>query len=203
MSKTTLLAILMLVLILILILIKESNNDSNQIVLKENSVMLAFGDSLTYGFGVDTESSYPNQIQKKTGLKVINAGVNGELSSEGLLRLPRLLKHEPDLVILCHGGNDILKKLQSRELKRNLLAMIVLIRQSGAKVLLVGVPNFGLFGFNTHDVYEEVADETGVLYENDILTDIQKNNTLKSDYVHPNKKGYEMMADTFIEVLKI
>ncbi|MDB2562723.1 GDSL-type esterase/lipase family protein [Sulfurimonas sp.] len=166
-------------------------------------MILAFGDSLTYGFGAGSDFSYPKQMQNKTGLKIINAGINGEFSAEGLERLPMFLEHKPELVILCHGGNDIINKLSTVELKENLLDMIQLIQDSGAKVLLIGVPNFGLFGFDTHEVYEEVADETNVLYEDEVLTSIQKDNSLKSDYVHPNKDGYEMMATRFIEVLKI
>ena len=99
MSKTTLLATFVLIAIVMLVVVKESQTDSNNIVLKEGSVIIAFGDSLTHGFGVEHEFSYPKWIQKKRGLEVINAGVNGELSSEGLLRLPMLLKHKPDLVI--------------------------------------------------------------------------------------------------------
>ena len=81
--------------------------------------------------------------------------------------------------------------------------MIKLIKQSGSEVLLVGVPDFTLFSFDTHSVYEEVADESGVLFEDEVLTHIELNRALKSDYVHPNEKGYEMMADAFIEILKI
>lgn len=193
---------LMLGIITILIIIKENKSNSKYIVLKEDSVILAFGDSLTSGFGVKKEFSYPVQIQNKTGFKVINAGVDGEFSSEGLLRLPVLLKYKPDLVILCHGGNDILNKLSSQELKNNLLAMIELIKQSGSEVLLVGIPNFTLFSFDTHDVYWEVADETDVLFEYEVLTHIELNRSLKSDHVHPNESGYEMMADIFIEIMK-
>jgi acyl-CoA thioesterase-1 len=203
MIKTTLIAILALAIITNLVLMKENNSKSTNVVLKENSLILAFGDSLTNGFGANSELSYPKLMQKKTGLKVINAGVNGELSSEGLLRLPMFLRHKPDLVILCHGGNDILNNLSSVQLKNNLLAMIKLIQESGAKVLLVGVPNFGLFGFDVHEVYEEVADETDVSFEDKILTDIERKDSLKSDFIHPNEKGYEMMADAFIKILKI
>jgi acyl-CoA thioesterase-1 len=203
MSKTSFIATLILVIIAIAVLIKENYSKSTNTILKENSLILAFGDSLTRGFGADIEFSYPEQLHKKTGLRVINAGVNGELSSEGLERLPMLLKHKPDVVVLCHGGNDILNKLPSSQLKMNLLAMIKMIQESGAKVLLVGVPNFGIFGFDVHEVYEEVADETKVLYEDKILTIIEQDNSLKSDYVHPNAKGYGMMTDTFIEILQI
>lgn len=203
MSKTTLMAVLVLVTVAIIVLIKENINDSNHTVLKDDAVILAFGDSLTHGFGVDNGFSYPSQMQKKTGIKVINAGVYGELSSEGLLRLPALLKQKPELVILCHGGNDILQKRSQAELKNNLLKMIQLIKQSGAEVLLVGVPDFNMLSFGTLDVYEEVADETGVLFEDDVLTYIELHRTLKSDYVHPNEKGYEMMADAFIKILNL
>ena len=166
-------------------------------------MILAFGDSLTNGFGAGYEFSYPKYMERKIGLTVINAGIDGEFSFEGLSRLPELLEHKPDLVILCHGGNDMLNKLSSQELKQNLLAMVTLIQNSGAKVLLVGVPNFFLFSFETHDIYYEVADESDILLEDEVLTKIELNSSLKSDYVHPNEKGYEMMADTFIEVLKL
>ncbi len=203
MSKTTLLSIVMIFIIAILVLIKNTKNDENYVVLKGDSVILAFGDSLTNGFGVAREFSYPMQLQKKKGFKVINAGIDGEFSSQGLVRLPLLLQQKPDLVILCHGGNDILNKVSSIKLKNNLLLMVKLIRKSGAKVLLVGVPDFNVFSFDTHRVYEEVADETGILFEYEVLREIELNRSLKSDYVHPNKKGYEMMADAFIKILEI
>ena len=198
-----LLFIAIFISIIFLVVMKNKSSVKEDIVLKESSVILAFGDSLTNGFGAGYEFSYPKYMEKKTGLKVINAGIDGEFSSEGLSRLPELLEHKPDLVILCHGGNDILNKLSSQELKQNLLAMINLIKDSGSQVLLVGVPDFSLFSFETHAIYYEVADEMDLLLEDEVLTKIELTRSLKSDYVHPNEKGYEMMADTFIEVLKL
>jgi len=128
--------------------------------------------------------------------------VSSEESSAGLKRLPKLLKQKPSLVILCHGGNDIVRRRSHLELKNNLIQMIKLIKQSGAEVLLVGVPNFNLFGFETLPLYSEVAQETGVMFEGDILEFIESKSSLKSDRIHPNQKGYEMMADAFIETLK-
>ncbi|MFT5659735.1 MAG: acyl-CoA thioesterase-1 [Sulfurimonas sp.] len=203
MNKVIFTAILLFIVISLLIITKENKENSHEPMLKETSVILAFGDSLTYGFGASHEFSYPKQIQMKTGVKVINAGINGELTSEGLLRLPRLLEHKPDLVILCHGGNDILNKIPSSELKNNLLVMIKLIQDSGVKVLLVSVPDFALVTFHAHAIYEEVANETSVLFEDNVLEHIERNRSLKSDYVHPNAKGYEVMADAFIEILGI
>lgn len=164
-------------------------------------MVLAFGDSLTNGFGVGYESSYPKYIEKKTALNVVNAGVDGEFSHAGLLRLPKLLEDKPDLVILCHGANDILCQLSKERLKKNLLAMLTLIKESGAKVLLVGIPDYYGFGYEVDEVYRLVAEEMDVLLEDEVMQDITLNDSLKNDDVHPNEKGYEKMADRFIELL--
>lgn len=201
MNRTTLVAILAFIVLGTLIYFKESKDVPYE-PLKHDAVILAFGDSLTYGFGAPIDYSYPALFEKKTGYHVINAGIPGEESSEGLKRLKGLLKQRPALVILCHGGNDILRKRSLIQLKSNLIQMVNLIKQSGAKVLLVGVPDFHTLGFHTLGLYKEVAKETGVMYEGKVLSRIEVHRELKSDYVHPNEKGYEMMADAFIEVLK-
>jgi len=202
MNKISWIAVLVALIIISLIFLKENKETTYRAPLKEQAVILAFGDSLTYGYGAPQELSYPSILEKKTGLHVINAGVNGEESSEGLRRLPTFLKQKPDLVILCHGGNDIIGKLSKEALKKNLLSMIQLIQESGAEVLLVGVPNFGMLGFQTDGIYYEIADETDVMFEDKVLSFVEQNNIYKSDYIHPNAKGYEMMADAFIDILQ-
>lgn len=204
MSNTKLMALLVIFTILLVVFVKNYESNKQETLLRDDSVILAFGDSITNGFGVRREFSYPSQIEKKTGLKVINAGINGENSSEGLKRLTHLLKDvKPDLVILCHGANDILNKLSAYNMKENLLAMVELIKQSGAEILLVGVPDFSLFDLGVHDVYEEVADEMDLMLEDEVIRHIELNRALKSDYVHPNEEGYEMMADKFIDILNL
>lgn len=202
MSKTTLVAAFVAIILVFIILIKENRENMSYAALKNDAVILAFGDSLTYGFGASIDFSYPSIMQNKTGIRVINAGMNGELSYEGLKRLPKLLEQKPDLVILCHGGNDILQNFSDEKLKINLLEMIRLIKNSGSEILLIGVPDFNIIGFSTLGIYKEVAYESGVMYEDDVLKYIELHRALKSDYIHPNKKGYEMMADSFIRVLK-
>ena len=202
MSKTTFIAYLVILILILMIFLKESREDLSKNRLKNDAVILAFGDSLTYGFGASDGHGYPEYLERKTGLSVTNAGLNGELSSEGLLRLPKFLEQKPDLVILCHGGNDILQKLSPEQLKNNLLEMVKLSKQSGAEVLLVAVPNFNIVSFKILSIYKEVAKEIGVFLEDDVLTHIELNGALKSDYVHPNEEGYEMMADAFLELLK-
>lgn len=203
MNKIKLIAALAVIALIFLVATRESKSNLSTIELKRDATILAFGDSITYGYGVVQKDSYPSQLQKKTGLHVINAGISGEVSSEGLKRLPKLLKEKPDLVILCHGGNDILRKRSEDELKSNLIAMINLIKESGAKVLLVGVPNFGMLGVKTHPLYSEVADETEVYFEEDVLSLVEADNRLKIDTIHPNRQGYEIMTDAFIKHLKL
>ncbi|TKI69436.1 arylesterase [Sulfurimonas crateris] len=185
------------------IITKERDSGSSQIELQSDATILAFGDSITYGFGVAEEESYPAQLQKRVGVRVINGGVSGEESSEALERLPKLLEQKPDLVILCHGGNDIIRKRSDEKLKANLTQMIETIKASGAKVLLVGVPNFGILGFNTHSIYAEVAKETEVFFEEDVLSKVLSKNELKIDYIHPNEKGYEIIVDAVVKHLKV
>ncbi|MCF6331087.1 MAG: GDSL-type esterase/lipase family protein [Sulfurimonas sp.] len=199
MNKILFSTILVFILIIYLTNTKEKFHYSP---LKSDAVILAYGDSLTYGFGVKKEFSYPSVLAKKSGLKVINAGVSGEVSIEGLKRLSKFLEKNPDLVILCHGGNDILKKYSKEQLKNNLIAMINLIKQSGAEVLLVGVVNLSFTEIKVLALYDEIAQETGVMYENKILPIVMQGRAYKSDYIHPNKIGYEMMADAFIEILE-
>ncbi|MDY0123327.1 arylesterase [Sulfurimonas sp.] len=203
MNKIKVITVLLGAIMLFTIITKERDSGSSQIELQSDATILAFGDSITYGFGVAEEESYPAQLQKRVGVRVINGGVSGEESSEGLERLPKLLEQKPDLVILCHGGNDIIRKRSDEKLKANLTQMIDTIKASGAKVLLVGVPNFGILGFNTHSIYAEVAKETGVFFEEDVLSKVLSKNELKIDYIHPNAKGYKIIVDAVVKYLKI
>lgn len=203
MNKIKVITVLLGAIMLFTIITKERDSGSSQIELQSDATILAFGDSITYGFGIAEEESYPAQLQKRVGVRVINGGVSGEESSEGLERLPKLLEQKPDLVILCHGGNDIIRKRSDEKLKANLTQMIETIKASGAKILLVGVPNFGILGFNTHSIYAEVAKETGVFFEEDVLSKVLSKNEFKIDYIHPNEKGYKIIVDAVVKYLKI
>jgi lysophospholipase L1-like esterase len=164
--------------------------------LTQDSVLLAFGDSLTSGKGVTTKEAYPPVLSRLTGYKVINAGLPGELSSAGLERLPSALaSHRPDLVILCHGGNDMLQKRDADEVASNLDAMIAIIKQSGADVILIGVPEPGIF-LGTASFYEELARQHRIPCDEDIVAEILADASLKSDYVHPNAQGYRRLAES-------
>ncbi|MDC9725117.1 MAG: GDSL-type esterase/lipase family protein [Gammaproteobacteria bacterium] len=170
--------------------------------LGDEAVILSFGDSLTYGSGVNsTTQSYPAVLSQLTNLKVINKGIPGEVSEEGIERLVDVLQEtQPNLVILCHGGNDIIRKLGKEQLKNNLSNMIELIQSSGADVVLVGVPNFNLM-LNVPEFYSELAAQYNIPIELTILPKIERNPQMKSDQIHPNVKGYRLMAESINNLL--
>jgi lysophospholipase L1-like esterase len=166
-----------------------------------DATILAFGDSLTYGTGTSRDKAYPAVLETLINRKVINAGVPGEMTREGLVRLPQLLsRHQPDLLILCHGGNDILRKLDMAKAKNNIQQMIDLAREQQVQVILIGVPEFGLF-LDPAPIYQEIADENNLPILPDALSDILSSAQLKSDHIHPNSKGYQQLAESISEML--
>ena len=170
--------------------------------LGKDAVILAFGDSLTYGNGAGKNQSYPARLEVLSGRRVINAGISGEVSEKGLRRLPGLLEtHQPQLVILCHGGNDMLRKKSMSEMESNLRRMIQLSKQQGAEVILIGVPKPGLF-LSSFEVYEKIAQDTDVVFIEDLIPDVLGDKALKSDTVHPNSEGYRVMAETIYAELQ-
>lgn len=171
--------------------------------LPSNAVILAFGDSLTYGTGAKDNETYPAYLEKLTGMEVINEGNPGELSAQGLNRLPSALEeHEPDLLILCHGGNDMLRKKSREKLANNLKAMIKLARDRGTQVVLLGVPEPALFLLESDPLYPEVAGSENVPIDSDTLPEILGDDDLKSDTIHPNATGYRILAEAVANLLK-
>lgn len=163
--------------------------------LAPDSVLLAFGDSLTFGTGASESESYPAQLEKLAGRRVVREGVPGEVSENGLARLPAVLdEHRPRLLLLCHGGNDFLRRLPKAEVAANVRAMIQLARSRGVDVVLIGTPEFG-FLLSPPDFYAEIAKEFRIPYEGDVLGRILRDSGLKADQVHPNALGYRLMAE--------
>ena len=167
--------------------------------LAAGETILAFGDSLTEGRGVNPAQSYPSVLASLSGHPVINGGVSGELSRAGRARLPGLLaEHRPALVILLEGGNDILRGSGEEALKANLAAMIEAVQGSGAQVLLVAVPRKSLFADGA-PLYGELAEQYGLVLDNDSLGELLRTPGLKSDTVHLNAQGYGALAERLLQ----
>lgn len=170
--------------------------------LDPSAVVLAFGDSLTYGTGANPEESYPAVLGRAIGRKVVNAGVPGEASAQGLERLPDVLDEvKPRLLILCHGGNDFLRRLDEATAASNVRSMIRLARSKGIDVVLLATPKPGLPP-SIPAFYGEIAAEEKVPFEEGVIRKVLFDNRLKSDMVHPNGQGYAQIAAAVEKVLR-
>ena len=162
--------------------------------LTSDSVILAFGDSLTAGTGAEEGEGYPAVLAQLTGCRVVAAGVPGEETPAARLRLPDVLRKEkPDLVVLCIGGNDLLRKQPDAVIRENIDAMITTIHAAGADVVLVGVPRPGLW-LTAAPLYRDLARLHGIPCETEALADILSDKELRSDPIHPNAAGYQKLA---------
>jgi len=169
--------------------------------LAPSALVLAFGDSLTYGTGADRDESYPARLEQLISRPVVNAGVPGEVTAEGLARLPQLLeRYRPALLILCHGGNDLLRRTGEEQAAENLRAMIRLARAQGVEIVLLGVPKLDL-GLAPPDYYAGIAAEFAIPYDGEALAEILADRSLKSDYIHPNAAGYRQLAEAVANLL--
>lgn len=171
--------------------------------LPDDTMILAFGDSLTYGTGASAQRDYPHILSQLIGHEVVNAGVPGEISSEGRQRLPAVLdEYQPDLMILIHGGNDILRQVAAEQTRDNLKAMIADAKQRNIPVVLIGVPKFGLVFLHSAEFYAEIAEAEKVPSDLETLPGILAVNELKSDAIHPNDQGYQRLAEAIAALLK-
>ncbi len=164
--------------------------------------VLAFGDSLTYGTGASPAQSYPARVAEATGWQVHNAGVPGEMAENGLARLRQVLDETPvALVLLCHGGNNLLRGQPDARIRAELAAMIELAQAKGAQVVLLGVPKPTLL-VRTASFYAELAEEYGLVYLPDAVADTLSDPALKSDQAHPNASGYAFIASQLLDLLR-
>ncbi len=171
--------------------------------LPAGGVVLAFGDSLTHGTGARAAESYPAVLQSLIGRRVVRAGVPGEVTAEGLARLPGVLQATaPDLLILIHGGNDLLRRTPQQRIAANLRAMVRLARERAAAVVVIGVPDLGLILGRSAGFYEQLAEELDIPYDGAALPAILKQPSLKSDAIHPNAQGYRKLAEAVAALLR-
>ena len=139
---------------------------------------MAFGDSITFGTGAAPAESYPSVLEKRIGMRVVNAGVPGEVTAEGRVRLVSVLdEYNPVLMLLCLGGNDFLRHQDETKTIENLRAMISLAQSRGVSVVLIGVPRLGL-GLEVPKLYGELAKKFAIPLEGKTLKKILSKSSL-------------------------
>ena len=163
------------------------------------------GDSLTAGLGLSTTESFPSLIEQKLkeqGLnyQVVNAGVSGDTSAGGLRRLDWSLDGDVRVLIVALGANDGLRGLPTREMKKNLAAVLDRARARNLPVILAGMeapPNYGVeYTRDFREVYTDLAAEYKVRFIPFLLQGVAGEASLnQADGIHPNTRGAEIVAD--------
>jgi acyl-CoA thioesterase I len=172
------------------------------------ATVLVLGDSISYGTGANPGEDYPTLLAATSGWKVINAGVPGDTSANGLERLPALLdEHTPQFVMIELGGNDFLQQIPRDQTTSNLRAILTQVKAKGIPAALIAVPAFNPVGAalgNLADspIYEQIGKETDTPVVTDVLADVLSKNALKSDPIHPNADGYRKVGETLTTALR-
>lgn len=180
--------------------------------LPKHANVLILGDSLTYGSGAAEGEDYPTLLANNTGWNVINAGVPGNKSADGLARLPDLLadhhngEQKVDLLLIELGGNDFLKQVPEAETKRNLQTILMQAKVKNIPTVLLAIPEFSPVGaafgnLSDHPLYATLAKETDTPVVQEVFTEVLAKNSLKADPIHPNADGYRIVEATIRKAL--
>lgn len=165
-----------------------------------NGPVIMFGDSLVEGVGATTGNTLPEQLGKKLGVKIVNYGVSGDTTRDGLARLDEALLAKPKVAIVLLGGNDFLKKIPRDETFQNLEKIVTAFQTQGVITVVLGVRS-GIVGGGADEAYEDVAKRTGSVYISDVLSGVFAHSNLMSDAIHPNDRGYEKIAERLASIL--
>lgn len=185
----------------------------NQII--HSGVIVAFGDSLTAGHGVDEMVNYPSQLQEKLNqlgyadYKVLNLGKSGDTTRDGLERVDEIFEHNPEIVIVALGANDAFQRAPLKETQANLTKILKKIHEHNAKILLAGIvppPTRGLGYIGAfEDMYKELARQFDVVLMPSFLSGVMMRSEYNlSDNIHPNQFGYTIVINNlwpYLEVL--
>lgn len=162
---------------------------------------VAFGDSLTSGYGASEKNDYPSILSQRLGIPILNVSTPGHTSNEAIARIDEVLAFNPRVVLLCFGGNDTLNNVPAAQTFANLSVVIDRLHQAGAFVVLIGIRSANVRDkYSSH--FKKLAREKKVLLVPNILSGVLGNPGLMSDYVHPNDQGYAAIADRLELVLQ-
>lgn len=163
----------------------------------KGTTIIAFGDSITNGYGVAQGKEYVSLLSQSFGEPVINLGKNGDTTYEALLRIDEVLKRDPKLVIIFLGGNDVLRRIPATETFANLAQIIEKIQTTDARIVLVAVPGsvIGDIFKNEFENLEDTYDtkEHPVVLIPQFLSKIITRREYMFDAIHPNAEGHVLI----------
>jgi lysophospholipase L1-like esterase len=162
---------------------------------------IAFGDSLTEGYGASQGNDYPSLLGKRLGIAIQNLGKTGETSEDGVNRLESVTALKPRVVLLCFGGNDALQGKAVSRTTVNLAQIIDRFHGEGSFVVLIGIRSASLRDRNQSH-FKKLAREKEVLYVPDMLKGLAFKPIYMSDAIHPNDAGYTRVAERLEKALK-
>lgn len=164
------------------------------------TAVVAFGDSLTAGYGAPKGSAYPAVLAAKLGREVINLGMSGETAAHAPSRLPEVLAQNPHMVLIEFGANDFMQNRRMEDALAAVAEIVDAVQQAGAVAVIVdtGAPGMGHYS----RAYKKLAEEKGAVFVPGILEGIFNKRQYKSDMVHPNAAGYEIVAERVYERIK-
>ncbi len=170
--------------------------------------IIAFGDSLTAGLGVELSNAYPAKLESALNdlgidAKVINMGISGDTTYGGVERVDFVISSKPDIVLLGLGANDMLQGLPLQDTKKNLDTIIKKLRENDIQVVLLGMNasiNNGLqYKKDFEKIYEDLADKYDLVLMPFMLEDIALKRELnQSDGIHPTSAGYDIMVKNML-----
>jgi acyl-CoA thioesterase I len=172
---------------------------------------VAFGDSLTAGYGADPGQSYPDNLQRdldKAGYSyhVVNLGISGETTSDGLARVGSVIAQQPRIVILEFGGNDGLRGVPISAARANLDQIMARLAAAHIRILLAGItlpPNYGRdYIGQLQTMYQTLATKYHVPLIPFLLEGVFEHGLFQQDGIHPNAEGYAMVAGTVLRYLR-
>lgn len=195
-------------LILLCLLLHACGGDPKFPTLPAGASVLAFGDSVTAGVGAGPGEDYPSRLQALSAWTVHNAGVSGDTAAAARNRIDEALERtRPRLVIIEIGGNDFLRQSPAARVKEDIRFLIGKAHASGARVVLVAVPAYApiaaaMGGLHDAELYRELAEEEEVVLVEDVFSDILSDKDLRADPIHPNRLGYQRLAEGIAETLE-
>jgi len=175
---------------------------SNDPVVLSGENIICFGDSLTYGTGAARNKSYPAQLSEMIGQPVINAGIPGNTTADGLKRLEAdVLERSPRMVLITLGGNDMKNGIDKKIAFKNLKNIVEAIQAKEALVVIGGVKLL-FWDRGYEEEYKKLAEEKGIILIPNVLKGLIGHDGLMSDAIHPNAAGYEIMAKRFHKAIE-